>query len=141
MRQFLRALLLLLLPLAAFADVHTPTGRWIVGHHLDATELSASPAALKRYEGKTLVVSTDSIAFAGESCQVEKTYQIATDDEARDFFLHQYKADYAVLKLVAPIFVIETDCNIVIGDSRNRVVFDWDGDFFDARPLKAKKHR
>lgn len=139
MSQFIRGLLLVLLPLAALANGALPTGKWVVGEHLDVTELSVSPAALRQYKGKTLTVSADSIAFAGESCRIEKAHTIASDDEAKEFFLRQYKADYAVLKLVAPLLILDTDCNIVVSDSQHRLVFDWDGDFFDARPLKPKK--
>jgi hypothetical protein len=139
MTNLVRGILLLLFPLAALGDVHAPHGTWIVTHHLDATELSASPVALKRYEGKALVISASSVKFARESCRVEKTHQIASDEEARAFFLHEYKADYSVLKLVAPILIVETDCNIVVTDSRNHFVFDWDGDFFEAKPPVPKK--
>lgn len=140
MNLFIRGLLLVVVPLAALADAHVPTGRWIVSHHLDATELSVSPAILKRYVGKTLTVSTDSIEFADETCRIANAHQIGTDEEARKFFLQEYKADYAVLRLVAPILIVDTDCNIVVSDSRKRVVFDWYGDFFEARaPAKKKR--
>ena len=140
MNNVARGLLLLLFPLLAFGDVHAPGGKWEATHYLNATESSASPASLKRYKGMALVLSADSVAFAGETCMIENAHQIATDEEARSFFLREYKADYSVLKLAAPILIVETDCNIVVRDSRSRVVFDWDGDFFETRPANRKKH-
>ena len=111
-------------------------GRWKILSILDFAQVSIGEAPAKKLLGKELLISVDRIEFGDRHCQESDFHaeSVETNIELSD----KARVSNDKLRLPNPVTVVELSCAYVYVRNKNRLVFAWNGIFFDVVRMNGK---
>lgn len=113
-------------------------GHWRAVAVLDAADIvGMSDAEARQLIGLCLDVEPEALRFAGEECTAP-SYQRAAREPIR-YLREQWHAKSGRLNLSNPVTVIDGGCTDLFMRSQSRMVFNWDGFFYDARRVEPSQ--
>lgn len=115
----------------ADADI---VGTWRVVAALDSADVTAlDDKDAGKLVGKTFKISKSSFAFDGQVCKAP-TYQ-RTSRLAKTYFRNEMHASTENLHLPRTVTVIDAGCTFLFPKAAGKLMFFWNGFFFDAKRL------
>jgi hypothetical protein len=115
-------------------------GTWKLTKVLDSAEITSmddKEAAL--LVGKKLIVESDKISIAGETCDAPNFER--HQEPAAKYVRENYHAPVGRLGLQETVTVVDLRCTEALIKRRNKVVVFWDGYFYDAEKQMSAKSK
>jgi len=115
-------------------------GHWRAVAVLDVADVAGkSDAAARQLIGLCLDIEPEVLRFAGEECTTP-AYQRTTREPAR-YLREQWHARSGKLNLPNPVTVIDAGCTDLFITDQSRMIFNWDGFFYEARRVEPVQCR
>lgn len=120
---------------ASDADINADIfGQWTTISILDTADIAGmSDREARKLIGKRLEIGPDALKFAGESCK-SPSYSRSVREPAK-YIREEWHARSGNLGLPNPVTTIDAQCTDLFLTGTGRMVFNWNGFFFNAKKL------
>lgn len=115
-------------------------GHWRAVAVLDSADIAGmSDTEARRLIGLCMEIEPEVLRFAGEEC-TSPGYQRTSREPVR-YLREQWHARSGKLNLPNPVTVIDAGCTDLFMRDQSRMIFNWEGFFYDARRVESSQCR